>query len=226
MKRLEQLQGFSKIYAPFDGVITARNTDIGALIGSGSAARELFHIAATDRLRVFVNVPQVYSQAAAHGPRGRRSAARISRDARSRARWRGPPRRSTSRRARCSTEIDVDNPRQRAAAGRVREVAPAAADRRLVVPAAGEHADLPFRGAAGRDRARTASSVLQPSRSAATSAPPSRSSSGLDGQREVVVNPPDALTAGQTVRVASPADQPRSRSREASRRALVLARRC
>ena len=43
---------FKTIHAPFDGVITARNTDIGALIGSGSGARELFHVAAVDRLRV------------------------------------------------------------------------------------------------------------------------------------------------------------------------------
>ena len=62
--RLEQLVNFEKIYIPFDGVITARNTDMGQLIDSGSAGgptRELFHIAAIDRLRVFVQVPQTYS---------------------------------------------------------------------------------------------------------------------------------------------------------------------
>jgi len=70
VERLKQLQSFEKIYAPFDGVITARNTDIGQLIDSGSsggATRELFHIAAVDRLRVFANVPQVYSHAAKPG---------------------------------------------------------------------------------------------------------------------------------------------------------------
>ncbi len=58
------MQAFEKIYAPFEGVITARNTDIGALIDSGSSggtARELFHIAAVNKLRVYVNVPEVYS---------------------------------------------------------------------------------------------------------------------------------------------------------------------
>jgi len=68
--RLQQMVDFEKIYAPFDGVITARNTDIGQLIDSGSsggATRELFHIAAVDRLRVFANVPQVYSHAAKPG---------------------------------------------------------------------------------------------------------------------------------------------------------------
>ena len=56
VKRLEDLQSFEKIYAPFDGVITARNTDIGALIDSGSAGgsrTELFHIAQPGKLRVY-----------------------------------------------------------------------------------------------------------------------------------------------------------------------------
>jgi RND family efflux transporter MFP subunit len=69
-KRMEQLQSFEKIYAPFSGVITARNTDIGALIDSGSSGgtgTELFHIAQPDRLRIYVNVPQMYSQAAKPG---------------------------------------------------------------------------------------------------------------------------------------------------------------
>jgi RND family efflux transporter MFP subunit len=70
VKRLEQLVSFEKLYAPFEGVITARNTDIGQLIDSGSSAgstRELFHIAAVRKLRVFVNVPQIYSHDAVPG---------------------------------------------------------------------------------------------------------------------------------------------------------------
>ena len=62
VKRLEDMQSFEKVYAPFDGMITARNTDIGQLIDSGAGggtARELFRIAAVNRLRVYVNVPQV-----------------------------------------------------------------------------------------------------------------------------------------------------------------------
>src|SRR5439155_7006783 len=46
VKRLEQLKAFSRITAPFDGVVTARSTDVGALIDSGSNAKELFHVAA------------------------------------------------------------------------------------------------------------------------------------------------------------------------------------
>jgi RND family efflux transporter MFP subunit len=69
VRRLEELQGFQKIYAPFDGVITARNTDIGALINSGASTpgQELFHLAAISTLRVFVAVPQLYSQAVRPG---------------------------------------------------------------------------------------------------------------------------------------------------------------
>lgn len=63
LKRLTELQGFQKIVAPFDGVITARNYDAGALIATTNtgAGRELFRIAETDRLRVFLNVPQTYA---------------------------------------------------------------------------------------------------------------------------------------------------------------------
>ena len=66
VRRLEQLQSYERIVAPFDGVITARNTDIGDLIdaGSGSAnPRELFHMDATHKLRVYVAVPEVDSDA-------------------------------------------------------------------------------------------------------------------------------------------------------------------
>jgi len=83
--RLEELQSFEKVYAPFDGVITARNTDVGALItagaglGTGSGAttnaapganptaRELFHIAALHTIRVFVAVPEMYASSAVNG---------------------------------------------------------------------------------------------------------------------------------------------------------------
>jgi len=67
--RLEDLQSFQKVYAPFDGIVTARNTDLGALIdaGANSAGKELFHLAAIDTLRVFVAIPEVYSRAARAG---------------------------------------------------------------------------------------------------------------------------------------------------------------
>ncbi len=66
VQRLEQLTSFEKIYAPFNGVVTSRSIDNGQLIDQG-AAKELFHMAQTDVLRVYVNVPQVYSRDALPG---------------------------------------------------------------------------------------------------------------------------------------------------------------
>jgi RND family efflux transporter MFP subunit len=63
--RLEQLQSYENIYAPFDGVITARNTDVGHLInaGAGGPANELFHLTAIKVLRIYVAVPETDSPA-------------------------------------------------------------------------------------------------------------------------------------------------------------------
>lgn len=59
--RLKELQGFEKVYAPFDGVVTARGTDTGQLVSPGGGS-ELFHLQALQTLRVYANVPEVYSQ--------------------------------------------------------------------------------------------------------------------------------------------------------------------
>ena len=61
VQRLQELQSFQRVVAPFDGVITARRTDVGDLINAGMG-RELFHLAQTKTLRVFVRVPQVAAQ--------------------------------------------------------------------------------------------------------------------------------------------------------------------
>jgi membrane fusion protein (multidrug efflux system) len=65
VQRLSKLQSYERVTAPFAGVVTARNIDVGALIDSGSAGgskMELFHLAETDKLRVFVDVPQANAQ--------------------------------------------------------------------------------------------------------------------------------------------------------------------
>jgi RND family efflux transporter MFP subunit len=72
VRRLQQLQRYERIVAPFDGIITARNTDIGDLIDAGSGStnpRELFHMDATGKLRVYVAVPEVDSDAIHDGAR-------------------------------------------------------------------------------------------------------------------------------------------------------------
>ena len=67
VRRLEQLEGFKDVYAPFSGVLTRRNVDPGALInagagvGTGAAGRELFDLARVDPLRVYTSVPQAYA---------------------------------------------------------------------------------------------------------------------------------------------------------------------
>jgi RND family efflux transporter MFP subunit len=66
VQRLKELQSFEKIYAPFSGVVTARNIDTGQLINQG-AGTELFHLQALDTLRVYANVPQIYAQTVRRG---------------------------------------------------------------------------------------------------------------------------------------------------------------
>ncbi|HYM25045.1 MAG TPA: efflux RND transporter periplasmic adaptor subunit [Vicinamibacterales bacterium] len=201
--RLEQLQAFRRIEAPFDGVITARNIDVGALIDSGSGAKELFHIAAVHKLRVFVNVPEVYSRAAQTGLTADLTLKEF------------PGRRFTGTLVRTSnaidvasrtllTEVDVDNPKSELLPGSYAEVhfkLPAAASTlRLPVDALIFKADglqvatLDSSNkvqlvtiTAGRDFGDTVE-VL----------------SGITGSERIVLNPPDSLTAGQTVRVAAP----------------------
>ena len=67
VRRLEQLESFKRVYAPFSGVLVKRNVDPGALINAGSAGVELFILAKVDPLRVFINVPQAYSPAIKSG---------------------------------------------------------------------------------------------------------------------------------------------------------------
>ena len=66
LDRIRQLQAFEKIYAPFDGVVTARTVDTGQLIDAG-ANKELFHLQAIQTLRVYTNLPQIYSSAVRRG---------------------------------------------------------------------------------------------------------------------------------------------------------------
>lgn len=65
VKRLQELQLFQKVVAPFDGVVTARNTDTGMLVTAGASANAspLYKVARVDTLRVFINVPQTYVEA-------------------------------------------------------------------------------------------------------------------------------------------------------------------
>jgi len=203
VKRLEELQSFQKVYAPFDGVITARNTDVGALIGGGP--KELFHIVSTNRLRIYVSVPQIYSRYARPGMvadvtlaefPGRTFKARLT---------------TTSEAIDSSShtllsEFDAENPTGELLPGAFAEVhlkLPSAAATYILPVTAflfrsegirigvvkNNHAELvPI--VLGRDFGNEAEIV-----------------SGLNANDVVIVNPPDSLVSGQAVRVVQPASE-------------------
>jgi len=205
VQRLEQLQAFTRITAPIDGVITARNTDVGALIdpgASGGSARELFHIASTDRLRVFINVPQVYSRAARPGLTADLTLAEF------------PGRRFTGRLVRTAEsidpvsrtlliEIEVANPD-----GELLPGAYAQAHLKLDTPASTLMLPvntLMFRGdgvkvAVVRGGNRVGMVKVTLGRDFGTEA---EIVSGLTGSEVVVTSPPDSLADGQEVRVVA-----------------------
>jgi RND family efflux transporter MFP subunit len=205
VRRLEQLHSFGKLTAPFDGVITARNTDVGALIDSGSNAKELFHIAAVHRLRVFVNVPEIYSRAAVQGMKADLTLSEY------------PGRTFTGTLARTSqsidvasrtllTEIDVDNPKGELLPGSYAEV-------HLKLPTEASTFKLPVNAVIfGTDGVRAAIvgadgivklQAITLGRDYGNSL---EVVAGLDGTEQVVVNPPDSLETGQQVRVAGAAE--------------------
>ncbi|QEE26782.1 efflux RND transporter periplasmic adaptor subunit [Terriglobus albidus] len=116
VRRLQQLQGFERVIAPFDGTITARNTDVGALItaaggGSGAtgSAQELFHLAAVGKLRVYVAVPEVYSSEIQDGMK-----VELTQDATPDLKFTGTVVRNSNAIDQSSrtlnVEVDVDNP--------------------------------------------------------------------------------------------------------------------
>jgi RND family efflux transporter MFP subunit len=119
VRRLQQLQEFEHVYAPFDGVITARDTDVGALIQNGDTnirengiPQQLFHLAAIDKLRVYISIPEVYAAAVKTG-----EVVTLTLDAFPGENFRGALVRDsssidfTSRTLR--VEVDVDNPTER-----------------------------------------------------------------------------------------------------------------
>jgi len=204
VRRLEQLQGFEKVYAPFDGVVTARNTDIGALIdaGSAAAARELFHMAAIQRLRVFVAVPEVYSRAAVTG-----ASASLTLDEYPGREFHGTLVRNSSAIDPASrtllVEVDVDNPKDELLPGayvfvhlRLPRQAPS-----LTVPAN----TLLFRAQGLQvGVVRNGQAVLVPVTIGHDYGTTVEIVAGIDPGDQVIVAPSDSLTSGTLVRVATP----------------------
>jgi RND family efflux transporter MFP subunit len=211
VRRLEELQSFEKVYAPFGGVITARNTDIGHLInsGAGTPATELFHIAAIQTLRVYINVPQDYSQSAHLGLKadlefqefpGRRFQGTLVRTAESID--------VTSRTL--LVEVDVDN--------RKGELLPGAyAQVHLKVPTSVRILVLPVSSLIFRSQGLQVGTVDKNNRTALKSITLGRDMgsavevvSGLSAGDVVITNPPDSLINGEEVRIVSSAEAPQA----------------
>jgi RND family efflux transporter MFP subunit len=208
VKRLEDLQSFTKVYAPFDGVITARNTDIGQLIDSGSAspAKELFHVAATRTLRVFINVPQQYSVAAKPGLSADLTLAQF------------PGRKFQGKLVRTANaidlasrtllvEVDVDNTTGELLPGAFTEV-------HLKIPADIPTFILPVNTLIFRAQGLQVAAVENNNTAKLLSIALGRDFgaevevvSGLTGQESIIASPPDSIIDGEQVRIAQPNQQ-------------------
>lgn len=203
VQQFQALVSFQKIYAPFDGVITARNTDIGDLINSGSstAARtDLFHISQADTLRVYVNVPQEYSQQVKPGM----TTAEI-------VLAEFPGRRFTGKLVRTAeainvttrtllVEVDLDNPGGTLLSGSYAEV-------HLKVPAAGSTYIIPVNTLIFRAKGLQVG-VVRDGKLEVINVTPGHDMgteieivAGLKDTDQVVLNPPDSLVSGQQVQV-------------------------
>jgi membrane fusion protein, multidrug efflux system len=203
VRRLEQLESFKNVYAPFSGVITRRNVDPGALITAGSGGRELFDLAQVDPIRVFLNVPQSYASQMKVGTHasvdlqempGQKFVGTIARTADSI----DPATRTLL------VEVDIPNKDGRLLPGAYAQVhihAGAASARRLTVPVNAmlfrqEGAQVGVVGAdsivhlrpisIGRDYG-TSLEVLQ----------------GVQETDRIIINPSDSLQEGQKVNIAS-----------------------
>ncbi len=206
VSRLQQLQSFEKIYAPFTGVITARKTDIGDLIdagASGGSKTDLFDIAQPDKLRVYVNVPEQYSQAAKPGLTadltlsefpGRRFQGRLVRTAES----------IDSASRTLLVEIDVINPTGVLLTGSYAEV-------HLKLPAGASSFIVPVNTLLFRKEGLRLA-VVKDGKAVLTQITPGHDFGdrieivgGLEGNESIIVNPPDSILSGQSVRISQSA---------------------
>jgi RND family efflux transporter MFP subunit len=206
VRRLEELESFKDVYAPFTGVLTRRNVDPGALINAGASGKELFDFAEVDTLRVFTSVPQAYAPYIKAGVKaaitlqefpGEKFAGVVARTAEAI----DPATRTLL------TEVDVPNQNGRLLPGSFGEVhfAVAANVQKLTVPVnamlfRAEGAQV---AVVGPDR-KVELRPLNIGRDYGTSL---EVLGGLAVSDQIVVNPPDSLEQGQQVNVAQPAPQ-------------------
>jgi RND family efflux transporter MFP subunit len=204
VRRLEALVGFEKVYAPFDGIVTVRNTDIGWLIDNGAnpASALLFQLAHIDVLRIFVAVPQVWASAVRVG-----AVETITLDEFPNQKFRGKVTRTSDsidlNSRTLNTEVDVDNPTGQLLPGAyvmvhlklpTKHYAVIIPSNTLLFRSAGLQVGVVRNGRAqlvpitiGRDDGATVQVV-----------------SGLTPKDAVIVNPSDSLVSGEPVRIVSP----------------------
>ena len=206
--RLRQLESFKRVVAPFDGIITARNTDIGALINAGeSAGSELFRLADTHKLRIYVQVPEPYAAAAKPGleaelrfseQAGKGYAATTVRTANAL----DPVLRTLQ------VELELDNAQHELFPGAYAEV-------HFRIPQNGQSVRLPANTVLFRAPGPQVATVDAQHRIRLKSIVQGRDFggtievlTGLTPDDAVVLNPPDSIVDGATVRVAPPSPQP------------------
>jgi RND family efflux transporter MFP subunit len=208
VRRLEQLQSYERIIAPFDGVITARNTDIGDLIDAGSGTsnpKELFHLDATEKLRVYVSVPEVYSDSIHDGDK-----ASLSQDSNPGVRIPGTIVRNANAIDRSTrtlnVEVDVDN--------RKGELLPGAyVFVHFHLPAGAHTVTIPantllFRAEGLRVAlVRDERAELAPVTIGQDYGGTVQVTSGLSPTDQIIVNPPDSIVSGMRVRVEHTSEQ-------------------
>jgi RND family efflux transporter MFP subunit len=201
VRRLEDLVSFEKVYAPFDGVITVRNTDTGWLInaGAGSPSAELFQLAQTSTLRIFVAVPEVYSRAARVG-----STATLTLDEFPSEIFHGKVTRTSESIDMASrtlnTEIDVDNPSGRLLPGAYVHVhlKLPTQSRSVIIPAS----TLLFRSEGLRvGVVRNGHAQLTPITIGVDYGDSVQVTSGLTLKDQVITSPSDSLISGTLVRI-------------------------
>jgi RND family efflux transporter MFP subunit len=205
VQRYDALVSFEKVYAPFDGVITARNTDIGDLINSGSssvARTDLFDIVQPGVLRVYVNVPEEYSRGVKPGETtadivlaefpGQKFPGKLVRTAEA---INGTTRTLL-------TEVDVENPKGTLLSGSYAEV-------HLQIPGQGSTYLLPVNTLIFRtDNLQVG--VVQGGKTVLKTVTPGHDLgaeieivAGLNADDQVIVNPSDSLVSGQQVQIVN-----------------------
>jgi RND family efflux transporter MFP subunit len=209
VSRLRELESFKRVVAPFDGVITARNTDIGALINAGqSTGSELFRVADTRKLRIYVQVPEPYAGAVQPGVHAELKFSEQPGKAYTATTVRTSNALNPALRT-LQVELELDNARHEIFPGAYAEV-------HFKLPGNGHSLRLPATTVLFRAPGPQVATVDSHQRIQLKSIVQGRDFgssievlAGVDAGDQVVVNPPDSIIGGVSVRVrSSAADQP------------------